>query len=146
MLAEAPFTQGEGPGVTRYAYTEAYSRTVQHFAGELEALGYSTWYDPRARGQSVTYQERQRIEPTRLDGDIVAALGRAAERTGAATLRMHSAAAHDTMMVARRVPAAMGFVPCEGGISHAPEERAEPADGALAAEVILAAIQELMGR
>ena len=94
----------------------------------------------------MTYRERQRSDPTWLDPAVVAALERSAAQTDARVLRMHSAAAHDTMMVARRAPAAMVFVPCEGGISHAPEERADPADAALAADVILAAIQDLMAR
>jgi acetylornithine deacetylase/succinyl-diaminopimelate desuccinylase-like protein len=56
---------------------------------------------------------------------------------------MHSGAAHDTMCVADRVPTAMVFVPCKDGISHSPLEDADPADAALAAEVILQAIVAL---
>ena len=36
-------------------------------------------------------------------------------------------------------------MPCREGISHAPEEHAEPADAALAAEVVLAAARDLLG-
>jgi allantoate deiminase len=96
------------------------------------------------RGQEASYAERQSVPPTPLDERVVAALTRAAEESGAPFRRMHSAAAHDTMMVARRTPAAMVFVPCEDGVSHSPEERADPGDGALAAEVTLSAIEELM--
>jgi acetylornithine deacetylase/succinyl-diaminopimelate desuccinylase-like protein len=56
---------------------------------------------------------------------------------------MRSGAAHDTMCVADHVPSAMVFVPCRDGISHAPEEEADPADAALGAEVILTAIGSL---
>jgi acetylornithine deacetylase/succinyl-diaminopimelate desuccinylase-like protein len=56
---------------------------------------------------------------------------------------MPSGAAHDTMSVAQHVPTAMVFVPCRDGISHAPEEEADPADAALGAEVILTAIGSL---
>jgi acetylornithine deacetylase/succinyl-diaminopimelate desuccinylase-like protein len=56
---------------------------------------------------------------------------------------MHSGAAHDTMCVADRVPAAMVFVPCKDGVSHHPDEDASPADAALAAEIILNAIRAL---
>jgi N-carbamoyl-L-amino-acid hydrolase len=45
--------------------------------------------------------------------------------------------------VADRVPTAMVFVPCKDGISHHPDEDAEPTDAALAAEIILNAIQAL---
>jgi allantoate deiminase len=58
-------------------------------------------------------------------------------------MQMHSGAAHDTMCVADRVPTAMVFVPCKDGISHDPAEQAEPADAALAAELILNAIASL---
>jgi len=73
----------------------------------------------------------------------VAALESAAEATGEPFTTMHSGAAHDTMCVAARVPSAMVFVPCKDGISHHPDEDADPADAALAAEIILAAIQSL---
>ena len=58
-------------------------------------------------------------------------------------MQMHSGAAHDTMCVADRVPTAMVFVPCKDGISHHPAEDADPADAAVAAEIILNAIQAL---
>jgi acetylornithine deacetylase/succinyl-diaminopimelate desuccinylase-like protein len=48
------------------------------------------------------------------------------------------------MCVADRVPTAMVFVPCREGISHAPEEDAEPGDAALGAEIILNAIRSLL--
>jgi acetylornithine deacetylase/succinyl-diaminopimelate desuccinylase-like protein len=47
------------------------------------------------------------------------------------------------MCVADRVPTAMVFVPCVDGISHHPAEDADPADAALAAEIILNAVQAL---
>jgi acetylornithine deacetylase/succinyl-diaminopimelate desuccinylase-like protein len=79
-----------------------------------------------------------------MDSRIIAALEHAATATGEPYMRMHSGAAHDTMCVADRVPTAMVFVPCKDGISHHPAEEASPADAALAAEIILAAIQTLV--
>jgi acetylornithine deacetylase/succinyl-diaminopimelate desuccinylase-like protein len=78
-----------------------------------------------------------------MDERIVGALDAAAAATGEPYLRMHSGAAHDTMCVADRVPTAMVFVPCTDGISHHPAEEADPADAALAAEIILTAIASL---
>jgi hydantoinase/carbamoylase family amidase len=95
------------------------------------------------RGQPMTWSERQRVEPTPMDPGIVAALAAAADATGAGWRRMPSGAAHDTMYLARRVPSAMVFVPCVEGISHSPAESADPADAALAAEVILSVIERL---
>src|SRR3954469_4399391 len=97
-----------------------------------------------ARGMTAEYRERQSIPPTPMDDRIVAALEAATKATGEPYMRMHSGAAHDTMCVADRIPTAMVFVPCVEGISHPPAEDADPADAALAAEIILNAIQTLV--
>jgi acetylornithine deacetylase/succinyl-diaminopimelate desuccinylase-like protein len=78
-----------------------------------------------------------------MDEQIVAALEEAAKATGEPFMRMHSGAAHDTMCVADRAATAMVFVPCKDGISHHPDEDADPADAALAAEIILNAVRTL---
>jgi hydantoinase/carbamoylase family amidase len=97
----------------------------------------------RRRGMSAEYHERQTLPATPMDERIVAALEEAAKSTGEPFTRMHSGAAHDTMCVADRVPTAMVFVPCKDGISHHPDEDADPADPALAAEIILNAVRAL---
>lgn len=96
------------------------------------------------RGARATYTQRQSVPATRMDQRIVAALEAAATTTGEPHTTMISGAAHDTMCVADRVPAAMVFVPCRDGLSHTPAEHAEPADAALGAEVILRAICALV--
>jgi len=96
-----------------------------------------------ARGLTATYRQRQTLPVTPMDDRIVAALEEAARETGEPFMTMPSGAAHDTMSVAHHVPTAMVFVPCVDGISHAPEEDADPADAALAAEIILNAIRSL---
>ena len=95
------------------------------------------------RGAEATYTERQTLSVTHLDDAIVAALDDAAGTSAIPHRRMHSGAAHDTMCVADRAPCAMVFVPCRDGISHAPEEDSDPADAAIAAEIILRAVREL---
>jgi allantoate deiminase len=97
----------------------------------------------RTRGMTAQYRERQSLPATPMDERILTALETAAQATGEPYMRMHSGAAHDTMCVADRVPTAMVFVPCKDGISHHPDEDADPADAALAAELILNAIQTL---
>jgi allantoate deiminase len=95
------------------------------------------------RGMRAEFTERQSLPATPMDDRIVAALETAARATGEPFIRMHSGAAHDTMCVADRVPTAMVFVPCVDGISHHPAEDADPDDAALAAEIILNAVQAL---
>lgn len=96
------------------------------------------------RGMTAEFIERQTLDPTPLDARIAAALEQAARSTGEPFRLMSSGAAHDTMCVADHVPSAMVFVPCRDGISHSPLEDADPADAALAAEVILNAIRNLV--
>jgi hydantoinase/carbamoylase family amidase len=95
------------------------------------------------RGMTAEFVQRQTLAPTPMDARIVAALEAAAKDTGEPFMSMPSGAAHDTMCVAERVPSAMVFVPCKDGISHSPLESADPADAALAAEIILNAIRSL---
>ena len=97
----------------------------------------------RRRGMAAEFSQRQTLAATPLDERIVAALEEAAKATGEPYMTMHSGAAHDTMCVAERVPSAMVFVPCKDGVSHHPAEDADPADAALAAQIILSAISSL---
>ncbi len=96
------------------------------------------------RGMHADVHTRQTLAVTPLDRGIVDALVRHAGATGEPFVEMHSGAAHDTMCVAERIPSAMVFVPCVEGISHHPDEDADPADAALAAEIILGAIADLV--
>ena len=112
----------------------------QSVAGGVESFAQEAAAE---RGLTATYRQRQTLPVTPMDERIVAALEEAATATGEPFMLMPSGAAHDTMSVAQHVPTAMVFVPCRDGISHAPEEEADPADAALGAEVILAAIASL---
>jgi hydantoinase/carbamoylase family amidase len=109
------------------------ARDIESFARETAARN----------GLEATYRQRQTLPATPLDERIVGALEAAARASGEPFMVMPSGAAHDTMCVADHVPSAMVFVPCRDGISHSPEEDADPADAALAAEIILNAIQAL---
>jgi hydantoinase/carbamoylase family amidase len=117
---------------------EAYHRVAAEVAAFAEQAASE-------RGMRAVIHERQTLPATRLDDRIVEALEQGAAGTGEPYMRMHSGAAHDTMCVAERVPSAMVFVPCRDGISHHPAEEADPADAALAAEIILGAIVALTG-
>jgi hydantoinase/carbamoylase family amidase len=111
----------------------AVAQGIESFAQEAAA----------ERGLTASYRQRQTLPVTHMDERLVAALEEAAGLTGEPFMLMRSGAAHDTMCVGDHVPSAMVFVPCRDGISHAPEEEADPADAALGAEVILTAIGSL---
>jgi hydantoinase/carbamoylase family amidase len=93
-----------------------------------------------ARGAAIEVVEHQDQAPTPMDTDLVDALAVAAERLQVPTMRIASGAAHDTMLVAPRIPSAMIFVPCKDGISHSPAEEARPVDAAVAARFALETI------
>jgi allantoate deiminase len=96
------------------------------------------------RGMKVDYVQRSDTPATPMDAGVVEALSAAAEASGAPFRQMPSGAGHDTQVIARQVPSAMLFVPCKDGVSHDPSEEAKPADGALAAEVMLNAIARFL--
>ena len=95
-------------------------------------------------GLEAELEQTFALEPLELDRALVDVVGRAAEAEGASAMRMPSGAGHDAMLVGRRVPAAMIFVPSRGGISHSPEEYSSPAHVELGVRVLARALRELL--
>lgn len=81
--------------------------------------------------------------PTPCDAGLLDVLDAACETAGARHRRMASGAGHDTAWMARITRAAMIFVPCRDGRSHAPDEFATTEDIALGAAVLLDAVVAL---
>jgi hydantoinase/carbamoylase family amidase len=99
-----------------------------------------------SRGLEAHYIKRQSAKAVAMDTRVVAALEAAGDAVGQQPMPMVSGAAHDTLVVAARVPSAMVFVPCKDGLSHTPLEQADAADAALAANIIIEAMCSLTGR
>jgi allantoate deiminase len=97
-------------------------------------------------GLAVDLQQTFALEPLELDPMLVDVVARAAATEGASSLRMPSGAGHDAMLIGRRAPAAMIFVPSRGGISHCPDEYSSPAHIALGVGVLASALRELLGK
>ena len=68
------------------------------------------------------------IDPTHMNEGMIARLEAAAKAEGASCVRMQSGAGHDAMILGRRIPAAMLFVPSLGGRSHHISEDTDEAD------------------
>lgn len=83
------------------------------------------------------------VSPTVFDDRVVAAVQRSADAIGSASMRLVSGAGHDAMLVARRCPAGMIFVPCAGGVSHNEQESAKSSDLAAGARVLASTLVEL---
>jgi hydantoinase/carbamoylase family amidase len=66
--------------------------------------------------------------PVQCDALVVAAAEAACRELGLAFRTMTSGAYHDAMIMGRRVPVGMVFVPSAGGVSHHPDEYTAPED------------------
>jgi beta-ureidopropionase / N-carbamoyl-L-amino-acid hydrolase len=83
--------------------------------------------------------------PARMDEKLMAALDAAAERYAPKLhTRMPSGAGHDAQVLARKLPAAMMFVPSIGGISHHWSENTADDDIVLGAQVFTDAIASVL--
>jgi len=88
----------------------------------------------RARAAAVAAQRKVRIEVadfwhsplTPFDDTLVGHVRDAAQRLGYAHMDMPTGIGHDAVYVARKVPTAMIFCPCHGGISHNEAESITP--------------------
>jgi N-carbamoyl-L-amino-acid hydrolase len=83
--------------------------------------------DDRARGVSVAVEDFWISPATPFDEALVGHLREAAKTRGIAHRDMPTAIGHDAVYVARKLPAAMLFVPCHGGVSHNETESITPA-------------------
>jgi N-carbamoyl-L-amino-acid hydrolase len=85
--------------------------------------------------------------PAVMDERLMAALDRAAERHAPGKhVRMPSGAGHDAQWLARKLPAAMMFVPSIGGISHHYAENTKDEDIVLGCQVLAGAAAELLAQ
>jgi allantoate deiminase len=77
------------------------------------------------------------------DPALMDALASAIQAQGGKGLRLPSGAGHDAMSFRTTCPQAMLFVRCKGGVSHHPEEHAEPDDIARAAQALYETVLRL---
>lgn len=109
------------------------------FGRRLEALA-----ETHAVPCRVTVTRLVEAPSNGFDAGLQARIAAAAARLGHAAMPILSAAGHDARHMAPLCPAAMIFIPCREGISHAPQEWAEPALVAAGAAVLAEVIAELV--
>ena len=122
------------------------ARAEERAAMDLFAASVDRLAEQVARETGTTIAPPRRISdnmPTPGDPLVLDVLDSACEAVGARHRRMASGAGHDTAFMAKVTRAAMIFVPCLGGRSHAPEEFAETDDIALGAAVLFNAVIQL---
>jgi ureidoglycolate amidohydrolase len=81
-----------------------------------------------ARELEVSVQEIVTDTPVTCSPAVIDASVAATEALGLPFRRMTSGAYHDAMIMGRRVPVGMIFVPSRGGVSHHPDEYTAPAE------------------
>lgn len=94
-------------------------------------------------GVRVTTEQVLSSPPTPFDPAVMDVIEAAAQRFGLRGHRMVSGAGHDAVPVSAVMPTGMLFIPCRGGVSHAPAEAIEPGWAADGARVLLAAVEAL---
>jgi len=94
---------------------------------------------------STVLQEVVTFPPSEFAPALVASVREAAAALGYSHRDIVSGAAHDAVYLSRVAPAAMVFVPCEGGISHNEIENATAEDIGAGADVLLHAVLSRAG-
>jgi N-carbamoyl-L-amino-acid hydrolase len=134
-----PNSRNVVPGEVRMTIDlrSATDATLAAMLDELERRIAAIEKDCRVR---VDSKEVVYFPPSEFAPELVASVRAAAEALGYSHRDIVSGAAHDAVYLARVAPAAMVFVPCEGGVSHNESESARPEDLAAGANVMLAAV------
>jgi N-carbamoyl-L-amino-acid hydrolase len=97
----------------------------------------------RRRSVQVRFEMLNVDAPATSSPRVLRAIEAACAESQVKSRRMVSRAYHDSLFMSRIAPTAMIFIPCRGGISHRPEEYAEPADIASGVEVLARTLAKL---
>jgi beta-ureidopropionase / N-carbamoyl-L-amino-acid hydrolase len=100
--------------------------------------------DAFATGLPITVERTAAIPATMMTPRLADAFALSAAAMGAGSMRLSSGAGHDAMMLARRVPAGMLFVPSIGGRSHHVSENTRTEDIVTGAQVMAGAVDLLL--
>jgi beta-ureidopropionase / N-carbamoyl-L-amino-acid hydrolase len=100
--------------------------------------------DAFATGLPITVERTAAIPATMMTPRLADAFALSAAAMGAGSMRLSSGAGHDAMMLARRVPAGMLFVPSIGGRSHHVSENTRTEDIVTGARVMAGAVDLLL--
>ena len=91
-------------------------------------------------GCDVEVTEKFSCPPTLFSPAIIQSVDNAAVNLGTSHMHITSGAFHDALFMTKVCPAGMIFVPCEGGVSHNPQENAKPEDLVAGTKVLLASL------
>lgn len=115
-------------------FRSASKETLEVLEKELLALAEDI---ASTRGLAFFSRVVDRTEPVEMAPRLLAILEEEAKKLGYPFLRVTSGAGHDAQILASLTEAAMIFIPCRDGISHAPEEEISWEDLARGANLLL---------
>lgn len=122
----------------RHARASALAEMERQMRGRIGAIA-------GARHVSAEIMPFWSFPETPFDATLVGRLSDAAKARGYRFLRMPTGIGHDAVYVARRVPTAMIFCPCHGGLSHNEAESITPAWAEAGCKVLADAVLATAG-
>lgn len=114
---------------------EMLDRELQALAGDIAAT----------RGVSFFSKIIDRTVPVALSGRVIGVIEEECRKLRCPSMRMTSGAGHDAQIVSGLAEAGMIFIPCQDGISHAPDEMIRWEDLEKGANLLLHALVRLAG-
>jgi N-carbamoyl-L-amino-acid hydrolase len=139
MIEIFPNSRNVVPGEVRFSVDLRHPMTVVLDAME-QSFGQALHETCAMLGLEGTLNKIWDNPPVHFDAGCIAAVRHAAAASRFTTRDMVSGASHDAANIARIAPAAMIFVPCEGGISHNEAEFTSKEQCAAGAQVLLHAV------
>ncbi len=122
-------------------YRDPSSETLRKLQNKLDQLSAEVADRYRVEKESA---EVATIEPTKMNPMLVGRLEAAAKNLKKRHMRLHSGAGHDAMVLVKRIPAAMLFVPSIGGRSHDINENTQEYDLFSGAQVLSQTVSDLV--
>ena len=133
------------PGRVRFTL-DIRSPSDQERLGAVSDIKDITAAIAQRRGVTAKLLVGHEVPAALCDEALSDQLAAAVKTFGITPRRLPSGAGHDAMAFDRRIPFAMLFVRCRGGVSHNPAEFASPADIDVAARVLSAFLDRIGSR
>jgi beta-ureidopropionase / N-carbamoyl-L-amino-acid hydrolase len=139
-----PGAPNQVPGIARFT-VEARSPDPAALASIRQVLRDELGRIAGEEGCTVEVELQTSWPAMAMFPGYVAALERVAQGSGLPWKRVESGAGHDAEILARRVPAAMLFVPSHDGISHSPKEHTDDRFLVQGCQALLDSALEILG-
>jgi N-carbamoyl-L-amino-acid hydrolase len=134
-----PNSRNVVPGLVKMTVDlrNAKDTTLTRMADEMKSKAAAIARECRV---AIEITEVVYFPPSEFDPKLVGSVRDAVQGLGYSSMDIVSGAAHDAVYLARVAPAAMVFIPCEGGISHNEIESARREDVEAGCNVLLNAV------